>query len=370
MKKPLFEAFSLNFHVLHMVPATPFGGLQRMSVSLAAEQRRTGLGAEILSLYAGREMEKLMETSCVPFTSTRGSQPSLGGCRAATTIFRRPWDLIHVHAGLLWCNTLALLYKNSPVVLHAHSYPPASKTLRTGMLKRINGSLADTIFAVSEDVARAWRAYLPGISVHCVYNGISLPPEAPLRRQHRPEAPLIFGMATRLAADKGLREFVEVAQVIKSLRPDAQFVIAGSGPEEQALRADIEARGLTNAFSLPGHVDDVEAFWNDVDVALFTAPGEPFGLRIIEPMRQGVPVAAYLSGAGSDEILRPGINAVAVPMGQAEALGNAACEIGTNETRREQMVSAAFVDLHRRFSLRAMNEQIVKLYAQLLPKSF
>ena len=351
--------------VLHVVPATPFGGLQRLAVSLAAEQRRTGINAEILSIYDGREIERLMQASQVPYLSTRCSGPSVAALKRAIHTLRRSWDIVHVHAGLLWCNALALFFKDSPVVFHAHNYPSKRESLRDIALKEINRLLTNSVFAVSEDVARAWRREVPAVPVHCVYNGIRLPPDPPPSRRRLVGSPVVFGMATRLAADKGLREFVDAAQAIHARLPYARFVIAGSGPQEQALRSEIASRGLTEVITLCGYVEDVEAFWERVDIALFTAPGEPFGLRIIEPMRQGIPVLAYLTRAGSDEILRPGVNAAAVPFGHTDALASAADAVVTDELASQRMSAAAFRDLYERFSLSTMSERISDLYRRM-----
>ena len=52
--------------VLHVVPARPFGGMQRIAALLAAAQRRSGLDAHVLAIYDSVEFLDLLERYDVP----------------------------------------------------------------------------------------------------------------------------------------------------------------------------------------------------------------------------------------------------------------------------------------------------------------
>src|SRR6266699_1351854 len=287
--------------VLHVVPARPFGGMQRIAALLAAAQRRSGLDAHVLAIYDSVEFLDLLERYDVPHIFLHGSCPNFRAVRHCHEALARDWSVVHVHGGLLWSNTVALFTKRSPVVYHAHNYPPLDRSLKTRVLNRVNRSLVDVIIAVSKDVARAWRVAGLDSAVECVYNAVELPNVAKPDRLPRSTDSPVFGMATRLAKDKGVFEFLDVAEAIHAQRSGARFVIAGKGPERSKLEEETNRRGLSGVFFFPGYIRDLDAFWSDIDIALFTAAKEPFGLRILEAMVRGVPVAAYLTGAGSDD---------------------------------------------------------------------
>jgi glycosyltransferase involved in cell wall biosynthesis len=350
--------------VLHVVPATPFGGLQRIAALLAAEQRRSGLDSHVLALYSDLEFQNLLQRCEVPHTFLHGSWPGFTILRQYRAVSLRNWSLVHVHGGLLWSNIMALFSKRTPVVYHAHNYPTLARSLKSRLLNHVNRSLVDVVIAVSEDVARAWRAVGLGRAVECVYNAVELPNAAKPNRLPRSAQSPVFGMATRLAKDKGVFEFIEVAEVIHTHRRGARFILAGDGPERSELANEVNRRGLSEAFVFPGYVRDLDTFWAAVDVALFTAPNEPFGLRILEPMVRGVPVAAFLTGAGSDEILSSNSTAATARYADSEALAQAALSICDDPNLYAQIACAAYDDVTSRFSVSAMNNGVMRAYGQ------
>ena len=348
--------------ILHVVPARPFGGMQRIAALLAAAQRRSGLDAHVVAIYDSVEFLDLLERYDVPHTFLHGSCPNFRAVRHCHEVLARDWSVVHVHGGLLWSNTVALFTKRSPVVYHAHNYPPLDRSLKTRVLNRVNRSLVDVVIAVSKDVARAWRVAGLGSAVECVYNAVELPNAAKPDRLPRSIQSPVFGMAARLVKDKGIFEFLDVAEAIHAQRSGARFVIAGEGPERSKLEEETNRRGLSGVFFFPGYIRDLDAFWSDIDIALFTAAKEPFGLRILEAMVRGVPVAAYLTGAGSDEILCLGLTAVTAKYGDVPSLAENSLALCDDASLYKQITDAAYDDVSARFSTAAMRDGVARMY--------
>jgi glycosyltransferase involved in cell wall biosynthesis len=352
--------------VLHVVPAKPFGGMQRIAALLAAAQRDSGLDAHLLAIYDSLEFLDLLERYDVPHTFLHGSRPNFRAVRQCHEVLARDWSVVHVHGGLLWSNTVALFAKRSPVVYHAHTYPISNRSLKGRVLNCVNRSLVDAIIAVSDDVARAWRATSRNSVVERVYNGVEVPNAAkPDRLPCSAQSPA-FGMATRLAKDKGIFEFLDVAEAIHAQRSGARFVIAGEGPERSKLEEETNRRGLSGVFFFPGYIRDLDAFWSEVDIALFTSPKEAFGLAILEAMVRGVPVAAYLTGTGSDEIFRPGSTVVTAKYGETSELADKALMLCDDPNLYKQITDVAYNDVRVRFSTAAMRAGIARVYDGLI----
>lgn len=352
--------------VLHVVPARPFGGMQRIAALLAAAQRDSGLDAHLLAIYDSVEFLDLLEQYDVPHTFLHGSHPNFRAVRHCHEVLARDWSVVHVHGGLLWSNTVALFAKRSPVVYHAHNYPPLDRSVKTRFLNHVNRSLVDVVIAVSKDVARAWRVAGLGSGVECVYNAVELPNAAKPDRLPRSIQSPVFGMATRLAKDKGIFEFLDVAEMIHAERSGARFIIAGDGPERKELEKETSRRRLSEVFHFPGYVGDLDAFWSDIDIGLFTAPKEPFGLRILEAMVRGVPVATYLTGAGSDEIFCSGSTAATAKYGNVSGLAENALALCDDPNLYSQIAAAAYEDVKTRFSVAAMCDGIMSTYKNLM----
>jgi glycosyltransferase involved in cell wall biosynthesis len=352
--------------ILHVVPAIPFGGLQRLAALLASEQRRHGLNAQVLALYSGKHFENLLIEQAVPHTVIPGTTPNANSFQFYRTVLSQDWALVHLHGGLLWSNIATRCSKRRPVVYHAHNYPPSERSLKNRLLQRVNRSLVDLVIAVSESVAEAWRLTGVGSGVEVVYNSVEVPIAQRSRATINPNRPIVFGIATRLAGDKGIFEFVEVAAILKTLIPNARFVIAGEGPKRDELENEIRCRGLEEVFLLPGYVNNLDAFWSGIDVALFTAPKEPFGLRILEAMVRRVPVVGYLTGGGSDEILRSVATEITAPNGDAQGLARAALRLCNDPVLAADVSDRAYQLVVKRFNAVAMHGDVMRAYRRVI----
>ena len=351
--------------VLHIVPGIPFGGMQKLAAELAAEQKARGLEATFLMVYDSPPLEALLKELAVPVLAVSGTRPSPGAAREfKKRLGEAAPDLVHLHAGLLWTNLLGLTGKRCPWIYHAHNYPIRQTGWRGRLLKAVNRRLIDAVIGVSRSVSREYERELKGrCPVFTVHNGVRLPATTGGGRRKQQNDPPQFGMATRFVPDKGIFEFIDVAAEIARRFPAAEFVLAGDGPLLPAAKERARQLVLDGKFNFPGFVNDMAQFWNSLDVALFTCPRDTFGLGIIEPMAQQVPVAAYLTGAGSDEIIEDGKNAVAAPWGKSDRLAEQAVRLVADSTLREALVAHANRDVTTKFSIERMAAQVEAVYS-------
>jgi glycosyltransferase involved in cell wall biosynthesis len=113
---------------------------------------------------------------------------------------------------------------------------------------------------------------------------------------------------------------------------------------------------------VPGHVTDIDKFWRSIDVAIFTAPREPLGLRILEAMAAGIPVVSYRTGFGSDELIVDGVTGVQAEWGDAPALARHAVELTQDLAMWQRISTAAARDVRDRFSLSIMCNHLDEVY--------
>jgi glycosyltransferase involved in cell wall biosynthesis len=364
--------------VLHVVPAAPFGGAQRIAGLLAFQQRRSGLDARVLALQHHPALEALLRSRGVPYGSTGNHSPfnprGWESLRREVRAFQP--DLLHLHLSRLWSlMVLALgVGKRCPWIYHGHSYPPLRLTLKHRMVRALLRADADAVVGVSRSVTRALKDFLgEGEKIwRTIYNGIELPgaPELPKEWPEylgdiAPGRPLV-GMATRFAPDKGIKEFLEALPHLSRRLPEARFVLAGEGPLFSWAGTYGAQLGLAEKLALPGFIEDMPRFWRALDFALFTSPREPFGLRIIEPQAAGVAVLGYFNGSGSDEVVAPGETGVLVDWGDAEKLAHEAAALWYNKQKYNHMVQAARNLIESNFSLGAMGEKSLELYREVL----
>lgn len=240
-------------------------------------------------------------------------------------------DVMHLHEPLIpSLSWLALMASDAPAVGTFHA--SAEWSLGYGIAK---GALAPAMkkLAVKTVVSESARVlvsrYFPGAYV-LTPNGVdtsSFARARPVRHVDGPEV-LFF---SRLEKRKGLEVLVRAMARV----PGATLVVAGSGPEEKAVRA--LARSLSVDAAWLGRVadEDVASTYKGADV--YCAPalgGESFGIVLVEAMAAGAPVvcsdlpgfravtagAARLVPPGDDESLAASLRAVLEDPAEAERM--------------------------------------------------
>ncbi|TVQ99895.1 MAG: glycosyltransferase [Spirochaetaceae bacterium] len=122
--------------------------------------------------------------------------------------------------------------------------------------------------------------------------------------------PIRLGFVGRLIPLKGAGIAVAaVARLASDL--NVELHIAGTGSEEQFLRALAQRLGVDSRVVFHGLVSDVAAFYRDIDLFVCPSLREPFGLVSVEAQGNGVP--ALVSGVdGLPETISAGRTGMAI----------------------------------------------------------
>lgn len=179
-------------------------------------------------------------------------------------------------------------------------------------------------------------------------------------------------LAGRLTRWKGQGLLVQAMALLKARGQDkVLLLLAGDDQGRKGYRAELEAAiaqaGLEDAVKLVGHCDDMPAAYMLADLAI--APSlepEAFGRTAVEPQVMSRPVIAADHGATRETVV-PGETGWLVAPGDAEAWAAAlleAADIGASV--RQSMGQAARLRARRLYSVDAMCEATLKVYARVL----
>jgi glycosyltransferase involved in cell wall biosynthesis len=143
----------------------------------------------------------------------------------------------------------------------------------------------------------------------------------------------------RLSEEKGLSTLLEAAARL----PAAEVVIAGEGPDREALEAQARDLGIASRVRFAGFLsgEEFEHAWRDA--ALLVLPSrcwEVSPMVVQEAYARGRPVVAYRFGA-VPEVVRDGETGVLVPPGDAAALAAALGSLLADPARLASMGRAA-----------------------------
>jgi glycogen(starch) synthase len=233
---------------------------------------------------------------------------------AAIIAAQTPHDVLHCHDWMTFAAGVAAReVSGKPLVLHVHSTESdrsggagGNEAIRRYESAGLEG--ADRVVAVSDFTRRRILEQYPRVDaakVRVVHNGIERSADGgidlPAVAAGRPVV-LFLG---RLTAQKGPEWFVRAAALVSRVRPDALFVVAGSGEMLPWMVERVAEAGLASSFLFTGFLsgDDIARAYAMADVFVMPSVSEPFGLVPVEAMLRGTP-AIVSRQSGVSEVIR------------------------------------------------------------------
>ena len=189
------------------------------------------------------------------------------------------------------------------------------------------------------------------------------------RPQPEPDGPIRVTMVSRLLRDKGVREFVEAASLVRKVRGDIVFTLVGAPDEGNPTSVPTEevrswaADGLVEWW---GHREDIADVLANSHVAVLpTYYGEGVPKTLLEAAACGRPIVAT-DVPGCREVVRHGGNGLLVPPRDIPALANAIMALAGDPARRAAMGAAGRRRAETEFAAEHINEKTLRIYEQAL----
>jgi 1,2-diacylglycerol 3-alpha-glucosyltransferase len=149
----------------------------------------------------------------------------------------------------------------------------------------------------------------------------------------------------RVAYEKNIDFLLRMFVRLRTVRPDALFVIAGEGPAREHLVKLARELGVANEVRFIGYLNrstELPDCYAAGDAFVFASRTETQGLVLLEAMAQGTPVVSTAE-LGTRSILTEGCGAFVVPEDE-QTFANAAAaaiSLGPDDPRRRQLLAHA-----------------------------
>ena len=111
----------------------------------------------------------------------------------------------------------------------------------------------------------------------------------------RTQTPESIAFVGRLHNERGLREFLRIAEVISENSPGLKVMIYGDGPEKRNLEALLDRKSSRLNLVLKGSYANLDSEWPEIGVLVSSAPAESYGRAMREALIHGVQVLAVAS---------------------------------------------------------------------------
>jgi glycosyltransferase involved in cell wall biosynthesis len=337
------------------------GGAERVAVNLVNEFGERGVPTDLILVRdsgAYRDsVDPRIRIIRLESRKTLLSIPRL--VRYLRTV--RPAGLLsfqtHVNVAAVLAHALARV--EIPMVVSEHVDPVRGAADHPAMLVRAAYRIAPRVYhnasavaAVSEGVAREWRALtsLPETRVLRIYNPIYEPRILELAEQASgepwlddPDVPVIVA-AGRLEEQKDVPMLLRAFALTLRARK-CRLVVLGEGQEEARLRALSRELGIESSLKFVGFRPNPYAFYARAHVFALSSSFEGFGNVLVEALACGAHIVSTDCPHGPREILEDGRWGRLVAVGDAHAFSGALTEAldtprpGAGQVRRAEAFS-------------------------------
>lgn len=286
-------------------------------------------------------------------------------------------DVFHVHSPLtpvIETRRPILVTVHTPMRADVRSIPPRNiSSLLVKLQSPVSYGLEQHLFqraaqitAVAVSVAHELSEYgVEPSRVEVLGNGVDTTTFSPT--QAKPDVPPYVLAAGRLGLRKGFEDLIECARLATAQLPNLRFRIAGSGPLESSLRAQITRAGLSDRLELLGHIDDrqrMAALYQRAAVFVHPAHYEGLPTVLLEAMACGRPVVAT-AVSGALDVIQPGENGLLVPPHDPAEMAAAILRLLADPALAERLGRAARRTVEERYSWEKVGSRYLQLYQQL-----
>ncbi|WP_165986219.1 glycosyltransferase [Streptomyces sp. YIM 98790] len=289
--------------VLHIITGLGVGGAERQLQTLL---RRLPARCEVVTLAGSGPVAEALRADGVPVRDLgmRGNRDLRALPRLVRHIRRGRYDIVHTHLyrACVYGRTAARLAGVRAVVATEHSLGaqeiegrPLRRTTRA--LYRATERLGAATVAVSPTVAGRLAGWgIPENRIVVIPNAID-----PARFRFAPAARRV--VRQRLGLDPDAFVLAGVGRLVPGKRfdllvraaarlPQVRVVLAGEGPEAEALRRLAAGLGVADRVRLVGECGGpgVAGLLSAADLFVSCSPEETFGVAVLEALAAGLPV--------------------------------------------------------------------------------
>jgi glycosyltransferase involved in cell wall biosynthesis len=183
-----------------------------------------------------------------------------------------------------------------------------------------------------------------------------------------PAGPITIAFIGRLVGSKGIRTLLAAHERLIQRGRDIQLLIAGL--PDPANPTSIPPQEIDAWIRRPnvkhlGFVKDIGGFWACAHIAVLPSHREGLPLSLLEAAACGRPLIAT-DVPGCRDIARADLNALLVPLEDAEALADAIERLALDPQLRRKFGTAGRELVEREFSSQRIGRDLIALYRRLL----
>ncbi len=184
----------------------------------------------------------------------------------------------------------------------------------------------------------------------------------------RQPLPMRVLLASRLLWDKGTREYLEAARLLRKQKLSIEFLLAGTpdpGNPASVPPSQVAKWQKAGVVTYLGHVSDMPRLLSEVDVAVLPSYREGVPRSLLEAAACALPIVTT-DVPGCREIVSHGLNGLLVPARDARPLADAIRLLYEQPAERLRMGQAGRERVLKEFDERIVFKKTLDVYRELL----
>ena len=355
------------------------GGIGIYTVSLARYLKKANQDVTVAS--SGGDLEPLLASSgiChVKFDIRTKAEFGIKMWRTLPEVIKLlksgGFDIVHAQTRVTQVLArLADKFVKVPIVTTCHGFFKHNRLSR-----KVFPCWGDMTIAISDSVRdHLLRDFLVSPSkIVRVYNGIELgrylaardiKDQALMKSIGLRQENKIIGSIGRLSSVKGYKYLVEAFKGVSEKEPRARLVIVGEGPEEKALKEQIQSLSLEGKVILTPGAAPLEKYMEIFDVFCMPSVHEGLGLSVMEAMAAGK--ACVVSNVGGlAELITNEKDGILVPSEDPVSLSKALFRLLGDDEIRGYLAENARRKAEIGFSIEDSVERTIEVYKKVVER--
>ena len=368
--------------VIHLIGGGDTGGAKTHVLNLLKELNQY-IDAQLFCFRKGDFSEDAAKMG-IPIEVIESGNPVVGLRELKRRLAGQKVDIIHCHGarGNLMGN-LIKKHLGAPVVTTVHSdyrldylgRPVARLSYGTTnmvALRRVNFYIG-----VSDPMTDILiQRDFPADRIYTIYNGIdfktpiqTVPKEEFLKSVGMEWEPgdVIAGIAVRLSPVKDVPTLLRAMKIACAQNPRLKLLIGGDGEDRQKLEAMAKELGLSGKVCFAGWLNDVNSFYNAIDINLLTSISETFPYSLTEGTRMHRATIASNVG-GVPVLIDHGVNGFIFEPGDYRQLAQQLLTLAGDKALRDTFGERIYQKASREFSIERMVEHQLQIYDSILKR--
>jgi glycosyltransferase involved in cell wall biosynthesis len=361
---------------MFLLTSMPVGGAETLLVNLVRRFDRDRINPLVACLKDKDVLGEELKQEIPVFENLIQHKYDFGVAGRLRRLFKQEQvdAIITVGAGdkMFW-GRLGARRARVPVILsalHSTGWPDG-----VGRLNRMLTGITDGFIACARQHAeyQVQQEKFPSEKVFLIPNGIDTDRfvfDAASRNQWREKLGIatstpVVGIVAALRPEKNHDLFLRAAKLTVAKLPNAEFVIAGDGPERQRLERLAETLALKTKTHFIGSTSDIPGVLSMVDLFALTSHNEASPVSIMEALSCRRPVVATDVGS-IDESVIDGQTGFLVLPGDADNMSDRWCRLLSDTQLASQFGDAGRNHIMANSSLQSMTDG----YTQLIETTF